>query len=186
MNYVCRLAAITLMSGYGRVRQGARRLSAACSVLLEDLSRQLGSGMTCWPPNAANLQHTGSLSNLAAPLRNVKARAQRPFPAQTERHFTAPFSSSRPCAAASSSSSAASSYGSSSPGKRKGEGKTGLRSVAGIGPRNEERLMSKGIDSVDTLWEVFTAQKKRDEDKMLSFLQVLALGLIHERRHKPC
>ncbi len=59
-------------------------------------------------------------------------------------------------------------------GRRRAESRkaAGLRSVAGIGPRNEQRLLSKGISSVDLLAEVFNDHKKRDEDKMVSFLQV--------------
>ena len=60
-------------------------------------------------------------------------------------------------------------------GQRRTEGKkqpSGLRSVAGIGPRNEQRLVSKGICSVNILAHVFNQQKQRDEDMMLTFLQV--------------
>ena len=57
--------------------------------------------------------------------------------------------------------------------RRRAEAKqAGLRSVAGIGPKNEQRLLSKGISSVDSLSEVFNDHKKRDEEKMLSYLQV--------------
>ena len=66
-------------------------------------------------------------------------------------------------------------------GKRRSDGKkqpSGLRSVTGIGPRNEERLVSKGISSVDTLAHVFNQQKQRDEQMMLTFLQVERLEVL--------
>ena len=60
-------------------------------------------------------------------------------------------------------------------GKRRSDGEkqpSGLRSVAGIGPRNEQLLFSKGISSVDTLAQVFNQHKQRDEQMMLMYLQV--------------
>ena len=59
----------------------------------------------------------------------------------------------------------------------------GLRSVAGIGPKNEQRLLSKGISSVDILAEVFNDHKKRDEQKMVSYLQVNSRELCQMDSH---
>jgi len=47
-----------------------------------------------------------------------------------------------------------------------------LQSVPGIGRVNEQRLLSKGLTSVELLAEVFVERKKRNEAEMIAYLQV--------------
>jgi hypothetical protein len=127
--------------------------------------------MTCWSSNTTGSHHGSYLLSLAANLRTFHARLPYRMPDLTERRSNAALANC--CSSGmSSSSSVDCSTNLSSSSKKRTEGRKGLQSVAGIGPRNEQRLVSKGIVSVHKLTEVFNDQKKRNEEKMMSFLQV--------------
>lgn len=49
----------------------------------------------------------------------------------------------------------------------------GLQRIAGIGPRNEQRLVSAGIPSMQRLRAVFNEGCNGDKYRMLKFLQVI-------------
>ena len=160
------------MSRYGLLRQSSRGLGSVCSGWVKDLKRQLGFGMVFWQPPAANLQHSGLFARVLPAANSFYALAARRQPGELriERQLHPAFAS---CSSSSNfEASSGESDGRSSPTKRRSDGRKGLQSVAGIGPRNEQRLVSKGIESVDRLKEVFYTQKKRNEEKMLTYLQV--------------
>lgn len=160
------------MSRHGVLRQSARGLTGVCSTWVEDLKRQLSFGMVFWQPPAANLQHSGLFARALPSVSSFHALTGRRQPAdiRTERQHHPGFAS---CSSSSNfEAGSEESDGRSSPTKRRSDGRRGLQSVAGIGPRNEQRLVSKGIESVDRLKEIFYMQKKRNEEKMLTYLQV--------------
>lgn len=174
------------MSKDGTLRQLERGLALIHSSWVKDLNRQLGVRMVHSQIPAGNFQHVGFTNRLLPPLSSFHALSTRQQPAdfRSERlahpglvSCSISSQSSHDCASEESS-------GRSSPSKRRADSRKGLQSVAGIGPRNEQRLVSKGIESVDRLKDVFYTQKRRDEEKMLTYLQVFTTQFVLVA--KPC
>ena len=153
------------------MRQLLSRTCSLAEIISGDLHHIISSEMAVWPAHRLPLQHSAPVGS----LRSFSSLTSQHWAQQRiERLLSASFASgSRPTEARHSPPQQASQEQASS-GRRRFEGKkaSGLRSVAGIGPRNEQRLVSKGIDTVDSLADVFNEQNNRDEEKMVSFLQV--------------
>lgn len=162
------------MSRHGTLRQLARGLASFRSGSVEDLNRQLGVGMVHWQTPVGNLQHPGLSIRLLPPLTSFHALSSRQQQAdfRSERLLHPGLVSCSTSSQSSLDGASVESNGSSSPSRRRADSRKGLQSVAGIGPRNEQRLVSKGIESVDRLKDVFYNQKRRDEEKMVTYLQV--------------
>lgn len=172
------------MSRYAALRQALKGLNFVCTGSLQDLKRQLAFGMACWPPPAAHLQYSGLASRLLISGKSFQALASRRHPAhlRTEKQL---LHTSFASTSSSSYSVSEESDGRQSPMRRRSESRKGLQSVTGIGPRNEKLLMSKGIESVDRLKEVFL-EKLRDENKMRNFLRVSNMTSSGRHFLKPC
>ena len=146
-------------------------LAAKARTLVHRLLQHPSLDMALWPFPGAQLQQ-GLLHSTSKPFTSLSRLewAQQ----RAERASSAAFASTSGAADRRRAPAKQASEEQGAAGRRRAEGRkaAGLRSVAGIGPRNEQRLLSKGISSVDLLAEVFNNHKKRDEDKMVSFLQV--------------
>lgn len=134
-------------------------------------------------PSQSSAHHTlHSLGTLCGFRRSSAGAAQHSQGISSVRLLSASAVSTSALHAASPSSKET--YMSSSRKSTGGSKEQSLQQIAGIGPRNEQRFISAGIDTVPRLAGIFFESNKGDEDRMRVYLQVPSASLGSTSYHK--